>query len=68
MLSITQPHHYYQVLLSQGFGQGIATGIMTLPCISLPAHYFSARRATVIGIAISGTLLPIEVSRRSNLS
>lgn len=57
MLSITQPHHFYQVFLSQGLGLGLAIGLMFLPSVSIIAHYFSVRRSLIMGIAIAGSRL-----------
>jgi len=54
MLSLSKPHQYYQNLLSQGFGMGISMGLMFLPAISVPAHYFRARRSFAMGLVISG--------------
>lgn len=54
MVSITKPHHYYQVFLSQGLGMGIGTGFMLIPTLSVISHYFRRRRGLAQGIAISG--------------
>lgn len=55
MVSITQPHHYYQTFLSQGLGMGIGTGFMLLPTLSVVSHYFRKRRGLAQGIVISGS-------------
>ncbi|KAH7890368.1 MFS general substrate transporter [Phlebopus sp. FC_14] len=55
MLSLVQPHQLYQILLSQGFGMGIAMGILFLPALSIQAHYFKRRRALAMGIIMSGS-------------
>jgi MFS family permease len=55
MISTTRPEHYYQLLLSQGLGIGIAVGIMYIPAIGILSHYFQRRRALAIGIATSGS-------------
>lgn len=53
MLSLVQAHHFYQALLSQGFGMGIASGMLFLPSLGLASHYFRRRRAVAIGIMVS---------------
>ncbi|KAJ7626267.1 MFS general substrate transporter [Mycena polygramma] len=67
MLSITQPHHYYQVFLCQGIGMGLALGLIIVPAVSVPSHYFRARRSLVMGIVFAGSsfggvLVPIMVN------
>lgn len=57
MLSLAQPHHYYQVFLSQGVGMGIGMGMLFLPAISVTSHYFRRRRTVAMGVVISGWLL-----------
>jgi hypothetical protein len=58
MLSITQPHHYYQVFLCQGIGMGLALGLIIVPAVSVPSHYFRARRSLVMGIVFAGPFHP----------
>jgi MFS family permease len=53
MLSLVKPHHYYQALLSQGFGVGIGSGLVFLPALALPSHYFRKRRGVAMGVMIS---------------
>ncbi|KAJ7278872.1 MFS general substrate transporter, partial [Mycena rebaudengoi] len=53
MLSLAKPHHFYQVLLSQGFGMGIGSGLVFLPSLGIASHYFRQRRAVAMGIMIS---------------
>lgn len=55
MLSLAQPHHYYQVFLSQGVGMGIGMGMLFLPAISVTSHYFRRRRTVAMGVVISGS-------------
>ncbi|KAK7059614.1 MFS general substrate transporter [Favolaschia claudopus] len=55
LLSLAQPHHYYQNFLAQGVGMGIGMGILFLPCISAAAHYFKRRRGLAMGVMISGS-------------
>lgn len=73
MVSITEPHHYYQVFLSQGLGMGIGTGFMLIPTLSVISHYFRRRRGLAQGIAISGAgheraLCRSDVSNAQNIS
>ncbi|KAJ7253014.1 MFS general substrate transporter [Mycena haematopus] len=57
MLSICEPNQYYQVFLSQGVGMGIGMGLLFVPAVSLPSHYFKAKRSLVIGMAFAGSAL-----------
>ncbi|KAJ7721053.1 MFS general substrate transporter [Mycena metata] len=57
MLSICQPNQYYQVFLSQGVGMGIGMGLLFVPAVSLPSHYFCAKRSLVMGIVFCGSSL-----------
>ena len=45
---------YWQLLLTQGFLNGIGGGIFFTPCMGLMATYFSKRRAFALGIASTG--------------
>ncbi|KAF9527216.1 major facilitator superfamily domain-containing protein [Crepidotus variabilis] len=55
MLSIAQPGHYYQFLLSQGIGMGIGMGFMFLPSLTITSHYFKVKRSLAMGIVIAGS-------------
>ncbi|CAG7852879.1 SubName: Full=Related to Monocarboxylate transporter {ECO:0000313/EMBL:CCA69308.1} [Serendipita indica DSM 11827] len=55
MLSLTHPNAFYQVLLAQGFGAGIALGFLFLPSIGVIAHHFRRRRSFAMGIVVSGS-------------
>ncbi|KAJ7764585.1 MFS general substrate transporter [Mycena maculata] len=55
MLSICEPNHFYQVFLSQGVGMGIGMGLLFVPAVSLPSHYFRAKRSLVMGMVFSGS-------------
>ncbi|KAF5360004.1 hypothetical protein D9758_007617 [Tetrapyrgos nigripes] len=71
MLSLVQPHHYYQNFLAQGVGSGIAFGMMFMPALSIPSHYFRKRRALAMGIVLSGgsvgsTIYPILLNKLFN--
>ncbi|KAJ6613633.1 MFS general substrate transporter [Mycena sp. CBHHK59/15] len=57
MLSICEPNHYYQVFLSQGVGMGIGMGLLFVPAVSLPSHYFCAKRSLVMGMVFAGSSL-----------
>ncbi|KAJ7291307.1 MFS general substrate transporter [Mycena rebaudengoi] len=57
MLSICQPNHYYQVFLSQGVGMGIGMGLLFVPAVALPSHYFRAKRSLVMGMVFAGSSL-----------
>ncbi|KAJ7507153.1 MFS general substrate transporter [Mycena galericulata] len=46
MLSICEPNQYYQVFLSQG---------LFVPAVSLPSHYFRAKRSLVMGMVFAGS-------------
>lgn len=54
MLSLVQPHHYYQNFLAQGVGMGIGMGFMFLPSLTVTSHYFRARRSLAMGVVIAG--------------
>ncbi|KAF8066742.1 major facilitator superfamily domain-containing protein [Lyophyllum atratum] len=57
MLSLVEPHHYYQNFLAQGVGMGIGMGLMFLPSLTITSHYFRARRSLAMGVVISGSSL-----------
>ncbi|KAJ7704450.1 MFS general substrate transporter [Mycena rosella] len=57
MLSICEPNQYYQVFLSQGVGMGIGMGLLFVPAVSLPSHYFRAKRSLVMGMVFAGSSL-----------
>jgi MFS family permease len=57
MLSLARSGHYYQYLLSQGFGIGIGIGMLFIPSISVVAQYFTRMRAIAMGIVLSGSSL-----------
>ena len=45
---------YWQLLLTQGFLNGIGGGILFTPCMGLVATYFSKNRSFALGIASTG--------------
>ncbi|KAL5531046.1 hypothetical protein ACEPAG_3922 [Sanghuangporus baumii] len=55
MLSLSKPHQYYQVFLSQGLGLGIAMGLTYIPTMGVLAHHFQRRRTIAMGIVASGS-------------
>lgn len=48
---------YYQFLLCQGFGMGLACGFIFPPTLGIVSQWFHKRRATAFGITASGTSL-----------
>jgi MFS family permease len=46
---------FWQVVLAQGIGMGIGSGIIFLPSISIISHYFMKRRALAMGICTTGS-------------
>ncbi|KAL4262826.1 Proton-linked Monocarboxylate Transporter [Pleurotus pulmonarius] len=71
MLSISQPHQYYQVFLSQGIGMGVGMGLVIVPSVSVPSQYFRARRSTAMGIvfvgsSIGGIIFPVMINKLVN--
>ncbi|KZP00839.1 MFS general substrate transporter [Calocera viscosa TUFC12733] len=54
-LSAAQTGQFYQFFLSQGLGQGIATGLLYLPAVAVVSHHFAKRRAFAVGILFTGT-------------
>jgi len=57
MLSLVQPHHYYQNFLAQGVGMGVGMGLLFLPSLTVTSHYFRARRSLAMGIVVMGSSL-----------
>ncbi|KAJ7499971.1 major facilitator superfamily domain-containing protein [Mycena latifolia] len=59
---------FYQLLLSQGFGVGIAMGFLFSPSMATIGHYFKKRKVLAFGIfaagsSLGGTLIPIAMRR-----
>lgn len=66
MTSISK--EFYQFILAQGVGVGLAAGFLFTPGVSVLAHHFQRRRNLVFGIfasgaSVSGAVLPIAVQR-----
>ncbi|KAH9475572.1 Aspyridones efflux protein apdF [Psilocybe cubensis] len=57
MLSLTKENHYYQILLSQGFGVGIGIGMIYVPSVAILSHYFRRRRNLVMTVVAAGSSL-----------
>ncbi|KAL4077033.1 major facilitator superfamily domain-containing protein [Scleroderma yunnanense] len=55
MLSLTKKGQFYQILLAQGFGCGIALGLMYVPSMAVLSHYFHRRRTLAMILATSGS-------------
>ncbi|KAI0711321.1 major facilitator superfamily domain-containing protein [Earliella scabrosa] len=55
MLSLADTDQYYQVLLSQGVGAGLGSGLIFSPALSVQAHHWKRRRALAMGVVLSGT-------------
>ena len=73
MLSLSRPHQYYQIFLSQGVGMGLGVGLTFVPTLSNIAHHFYDRKALATGIALSGSstgalIFPISESNLHNFS
>ncbi|EJD05025.1 MFS general substrate transporter [Fomitiporia mediterranea MF3/22] len=66
MLSLSKT--YYQIFLSQAIGMGLGVALQFYPLLVIPAHWFRAKRAAVVGIVVAGSSLggiifPIMLSR-----
>ncbi|KAF9235625.1 MFS general substrate transporter [Melanogaster broomeanus] len=57
MLSFVKPGSYYQILLTQGLGCGIAQGLMYVPSFAVLSHHFNRRRTAMASIVASGVPL-----------
>jgi len=68
MLSLADPTKYYQLVLSQGVGVGLGSGLLVVPSLSVQAHHWEKRRALAMGIvftgsSIGGIILPIMLNK-----
>ncbi|KAE9407187.1 MFS general substrate transporter, partial [Gymnopus androsaceus JB14] len=68
MTSISTGTPYYQFVLSQGIGVGLAQGMLFTPGMAVLAHHFKRYRTMVFGIfaagaSIGGVILPIALQR-----
>jgi len=71
MLSLANPHHYYELILAQGVGMGLGSGMLLVSAQSVQGHHFRKRRAMALGIVFSGTglggvIYPIMLNRLFN--
>ncbi|KAL4068007.1 major facilitator superfamily domain-containing protein [Scleroderma citrinum] len=55
MLSLTKRGQFYQILLAQSIGCGIALGLMYVPSIAVLSHHFHRRRTLAMTLAASGS-------------
>ena len=51
-----------KLFLAQGFGMGMAIGIMYIPSVGIVSHYFQKWRALAIGLVTSVGALPLVCS------
>lgn len=61
MLSLANPRSYYQIILSQGVGMGIGSGLLLVPAISVQAHHWRKHRSLAMGIVLAGIVYFIVV-------
>lgn len=59
---------YYQLILAQGLGCGLAFGIIFSLAVAVPAHWFFAKRGLAYGVvaagsSIGGVIFPIMTQR-----
>ncbi|EJF60629.1 monocarboxylate permease [Dichomitus squalens LYAD-421 SS1] len=54
MVSLTEKDHAYQLFLSQGVLFGLGIALMFNPSVAVVGHWFRRRRATAIGVVLSG--------------
>ncbi|KAF4608125.1 hypothetical protein EYR40_000469 [Pleurotus pulmonarius] len=54
MLSLSHQDQYYQVFLTHGLLGGVACGVMYIPSLGIPSHYFHRKRALTMGIVSAG--------------
>ncbi|KAJ7090781.1 major facilitator superfamily domain-containing protein [Mycena belliarum] len=59
---------FYQILLSQGFGVGIAMGFLYSPSMATIGHHFKRHKVLAFGVfatgaSLGGTLIPIAMRR-----
>lgn len=59
---------YYQIILAQGVGLGLAMGLLFNLAVNIPSHWFKKRRAFAIGVqstgsSIGGVIFPIMIKK-----
>ncbi|KAI1375113.1 monocarboxylate permease-like protein [Hypoxylon crocopeplum] len=62
---------YWQIMLVQGVLMGILAGLLEIPVITIITHWFDKKRATVLGLVVSGSsiggvVVPIATSKMLN--
>ncbi|KAF9485187.1 MFS general substrate transporter [Pholiota conissans] len=57
MLSLTQPNHFYQNLLTHGIGLGLGGGMLYVPSIAIISQYFHKKRTLAMTFVASGSSL-----------
>ncbi|KAK6857135.1 hypothetical protein PG995_007322 [Apiospora arundinis] len=51
---VTRPGQYAQLLVAQGFIQGLGNGVLFTPCVTLVLLYFKRYRAFALGVSSCG--------------
>lgn len=51
---VTRPGQYAQLLVAQGFIQGLGNGVLFTPCVTLVSLYFKRYRAFALGVSSCG--------------
>lgn len=46
---------YWQIMLVKGVLMGILAGLLDIPIITVITHWFDKKRATVLGLVVSGS-------------
>ncbi|KAH9837553.1 major facilitator superfamily domain-containing protein [Rhodofomes roseus] len=54
MLSLADPTKYYQLILAQGIGIGIGSGLLLVPALSIQSHHWRRKRSLAMGIVLNG--------------
>ncbi|KAG1902716.1 MFS general substrate transporter [Suillus fuscotomentosus] len=55
MLSLAKPHQYFQIILTQGLGSGIAVGLLHVPGLAVVSHHFRQKRTLVMTFVTLGS-------------
>ncbi|OAX33247.1 hypothetical protein K503DRAFT_786633, partial [Rhizopogon vinicolor AM-OR11-026] len=56
-LTNNNPSAIASILLTQGIGSGVATGLTTIPSIAIVSHHFQQCRSVVMGLVVAGASL-----------
>jgi hypothetical protein len=54
MLSLAHFDQYYQILLAQGVGMGIGSGIIYVASLAIQVHHWTVRRSLAMGVVVTG--------------